>query len=133
MYSGTKISTEALKSIASCIPSKHEHALRNLRLLDIENLRAGRITRQAMNEANERVRAMPDFVTYGHKPVLVGQGYSTHATMWTAEELNSMLEAARATQVCPNCLRTNGTGSLCPACEVERRQEENAAAEGVEP
>jgi hypothetical protein len=132
MYSGLTLSAEELKRIASCIPSKHEHALRNLRQRDIENLRAGRITRQTMNEANERVRAMPDFATYGHKPVLVGQGYSSHATMWLADALNDMLEAARESRCCPNCERTNGTGSLCPACEVERRGEENAAAEGVE-
>lgn len=72
--------------------------LRNLRPLDIENLAAGRITRQTMHEARVRVHAIEHFPHIAHQEVMIGSaggGTSTYEEMWLADELNFMLEAAK--------------------------------------
>ena len=68
------------------IPSEIEHHLRDLSEIDIANLRLGRITRQVMAIAMDRANKWwPDAMQYRDVLSLV-----------YAEELNHMLEAARA-------------------------------------
>lgn len=90
--------------------------LRNLDELSIENLKAGRITRQAMHEAAFRLTAnlSNGFKVGGH-----GQLSSTKE-MELADELNDMLEAARGlkeTQLSPR-YRTQKAVDIGPAIFV---------------
>ena len=70
------------------------HALRNLDQLSIDNLKCGRITRDAMHEAAARLLSrLPkgaEFIPIGSNGRL-----STHEDMLLADELNEMLETAK--------------------------------------
>lgn len=66
-----------------------DHHLRSLIDIDITNLRAGRITRQAMREALSRERELPD--TYRVFP----DDRTNICSLRLADILNDMLEAAR--------------------------------------
>ena len=70
-----------------------EYALRGLDKTSIENLALGRITRMALSQAARRARQRPEFVIEGVGACL---SISTIEDMILADELNDMLEAARA-------------------------------------
>lgn len=72
-------------------PCKVEYTLRDLDDLDIDNLIAGRFTKDAINTAIKRLKKQHDFdVEY------LGVGaIASVADRVLADELNDMLEAAR--------------------------------------
>jgi len=67
-----------------------EHTFRELSQLDIDNLRAGRITRDTIHEAAKRVRK-----SIG-RDLELGTGlFSTEDERMLADELNDMLRLAK--------------------------------------
>jgi len=71
-------------------PSEIEYHLRELHEIDVDNLKAGRITRQAMKEAMDRVQAYMGLM-YANRLREGKAAYPRHL----ADELNNMLQAAR--------------------------------------
>lgn len=72
-----------LKQVPNKMHYPRSHYFRGLSELDIDNLRAGRITRQTMDAVQTRVYAVLKVNPYHD------------ANMLMADELNDMLEAAR--------------------------------------
>ena len=69
------------KQVPKNMDHPREYYFRGLSPLDIDNLKCGLITRQAMGQARERIK---------------GNAFNIyHADMLLADELNAMLEAAK--------------------------------------
>ena len=114
------MTTDQLKSIASCIPSSKPE-LTELVMLRKTLRRSLAAMQKGLLAAKRCQDEMP----------------GTENALDVLEIEMAIANAERALfgstlLACPNCDRASLSGSLCPACEVERRGEENASAEGLE-